>query len=112
MRHVTGGARASVACRGSRNLLWGRDGVLCTTRCDEAIGALRHLHQPRAGRQLHPGSILTKGSTTVGCDKRVAVATGIHELWLELDCNRIVDDRGERAAAKFRSEFAGDGKWS
>lgn len=30
-----GSSRLNVACRGSRNLLWLRDGVLCTTMGDE-----------------------------------------------------------------------------
>jgi hypothetical protein len=42
-------------------------------------GALRHIHQPRAGRQLHPGSSPLYDVRQA----RVATAAGVDRLWLE-----------------------------
>jgi hypothetical protein len=42
-------------------------------------GGLRHIHQPRAGRQLYPGSSPLHDVRQA----RVATATGGSALWLE-----------------------------
>jgi hypothetical protein len=68
-------------------------------------GALRHIHQPRAGRQLHPGS------SPLGDVRqaRVAPAAGVSVLWLETGMG-LKSSMNTTALPSFRLPYCG--KWS
>jgi hypothetical protein len=86
MRHAAGGVRASMVLYGAQKPALPSSGSTVYDKLQRTRGALRHKHQPRAGRQLHAGSSPLSDVRQA----RVAAAAGVDELWLELgwDWNR------------------------
>jgi hypothetical protein len=74
------GARAAMVLDGAQKPALAASVSTVYDELRRTRGALRHKHQPRAGRQLHPES------SPLGDVRqtRVAAAAGVGELWLEL----------------------------